>query len=79
MEETRGGAPDMIYLPDQRQRTKKVTSGSETRRAAPPFGCALRQPMPSALQARSGGGGKSLAGYLDDRRDLTVEAATGRA
>ena len=31
-EETRGGAPEIIYLPDQRQRTKKVTSGSGNRR-----------------------------------------------
>jgi hypothetical protein len=30
--ETRGGAPDIIYLPDDRQRTKKVTTGSNRRK-----------------------------------------------
>jgi hypothetical protein len=30
--ETRAGAPDVIYLPDARQRTKKVTSGSNRRK-----------------------------------------------
>ena len=30
--ETRAGAPDVIYLPDARQRTKRVTSGSNRRK-----------------------------------------------
>jgi hypothetical protein len=30
--ETRAGAPNIIYLPDDRQRTKKVTSGSNRRK-----------------------------------------------
>ena len=57
VEETRGGAPDVIYLPDQRQRTKKVTSGSENRQRSTAIRVRVpHRPMPSACKAEAAGG-----------------------
>ena len=74
-EETRGGAPSVIYLPDQRQRTKKVTSGSENRQRSTAIRVRVTPADAERLKAEAAAAGTSVAGYLVSGR-LTVEAAT---
>jgi hypothetical protein len=66
--ETRAGAPDIIYLPDDRQRTKKITSGSEKRQRT----CAIRvRVLPADLERlkiEAAEAGISVAGYLASGR-----------
>ena len=66
--ETRAGLPDVIYLPDDRQRTKKVTSGSEKRQRT----CAIRvRVLPADLERlkiEAAEARISVAGYLASGR-----------
>jgi hypothetical protein len=74
-EETRGGTPEIIYLPDQRQRTKKVTSGSENRQRSTAIRVRVTPADAERLKEEAAAAGMSVAGYLVSGR-LTVEAAT---
>ena len=74
-EETRGGVPEVIYLPDQRQRTKKVTSGSENRQRSTAIRVRVTPADADRLKAEAAAAGMSVAGYLISGR-LTIEAAT---
>jgi hypothetical protein len=74
-EETRGGAPAVIYLPDQRQRTKKVTSGSENRQRSTAIRVRVTPADGERLKTEAAAAGTSVAGYLASGR-LAVEAAT---
>lgn len=66
--ETRAGAPEVIYLPDDRQRTKKITSGSENRQRT----CGIRvRVLPADLERlkiEAAEAGISVAGYLASGR-----------
>jgi Bacterial mobilisation protein (MobC) len=74
-EETRGGVPAVIYLPDQRQRTKKVTSGSENRQRSTAIRVRVTPADAERLKTEAAAAGTSVAGYLVSGR-LTIEAAT---
>ena len=74
LEETRGGAPAVIYLPDQRQRTKKVTSGSENRQRSKAVRVRVTPDDAERLKQEAAAAGMSVAGYLAAGR-LSVEAA----
>ena len=63
-EETRGGAPEIIYLPDQRQRTKKVTSGSENRQRSTAIRVRVTPADAERLKTEAAAAGTSVAGYL---------------
>jgi hypothetical protein len=63
-EEIRGGAPDVIYLPDQRQRTKKVTSGSENRQRSTAIRVRVTPDDAERLKNEAAAAGTSVAGYL---------------
>lgn len=64
--ETRAGLPDVIYLRDERQRRKKVTSGSETRRRPNLERFRTDNAEHEALHARLRASGKSLGAYVMD-------------
>jgi hypothetical protein len=74
-EETRGGVPEVIYLPDQRQCTKKVTSGSENRQRNTAIRVHVTPADAERLKAEAAAAGTSVAGYLASGR-LLSEAAT---
>jgi Bacterial mobilisation protein (MobC) len=74
-EETRGGVPAVIYLPDQRQRTKKVTSGSENRQRSTAIRVRVTPADAERLKTEAAAAGTSVAGYLVSGR-LTIEATT---
>ena len=65
----------MIYLPDQRQRTKKVTSGSENRQRSTAIRVRVTPADAERLKTEAAAAGTSVAGYLVSGR-LTIEAAT---
>jgi hypothetical protein len=66
--ETRAGAPDVIYLPDTRQRTKKVTSGSENRQRKAGVFVRLLPADEERLKTEAAAAGVSVAGYLASGR-----------
>jgi hypothetical protein len=67
--ETRGGnAPAIIHLPDQRQRTKKVTSGSENRQRTRAIRVRLHPADAERLKIEAAAVGISVAGYLASGR-----------
>ena len=66
--ETRAGAADVIYLPDDRQRTKKVTSGSENRQRKAGVFVRLHPADEARLKIEADAAGISLAGYLASGR-----------
>jgi hypothetical protein len=86
--ETRGAAPDVIYLPDLRQRTKKITSGSDNRQRKAGVFVRLLPEESARLAAEAASAGFSVPAYLvagrlgDDatpprmrRRSATVDVA----
>ena len=62
--ETRAAVPEVIYLPDQRQRTKKVTSGSSKRRRQHLERFRTDDVEHAALQEKMRASGLSLGGYV---------------
>jgi len=67
-EPERAGAADVIYLPDDRQRTKKVTSGSENRQRKAGVFVRLHPADEARLKIEADAAGISLAGYLASGR-----------
>jgi hypothetical protein len=55
---------DIIYLPDQRQRTKKATSGSEKRKRTTSVRVRLHPDDAEQLKRDAAAAGMSVAGYL---------------
>jgi hypothetical protein len=66
--------PAVIHLPDLRQRTKKVTSGSENRRRTTAVRVRLHPADAERLKTEAAAAGMSVAGYLASGR-LGEEAA----
>jgi hypothetical protein len=66
--------PAVIHLPDLRQRTKKVTSGSETRRRTTAVRVRLHPADAERLKTEAAAADMSVAGYLASGR-LGEEAA----
>lgn len=67
--ETRAGAPEIIYLPDQRQHgRKKVTSGSENRQRTTAIRVRLHPADAARLKEEAADAGMSVAGYLASGR-----------
>ena len=66
--ETRAAAPDVIYLPDLRQRTKKVTSGSEKRQRSRAIRVRVFPADEQRLKIEAAAAGMSVAGYLASGR-----------
>jgi hypothetical protein len=66
--------PGIIHLPDERHRTKKVTSGSENRQRTKAIRVRLHPADAERLKADAGAAGMSVAGYLAAGR-LSDEAA----
>ena len=64
----------VIHLPDLRQRTKKVTSGSENRQRTPAIRVRVHPADAERLKAEAAAAGTSVAGYLASGR-LGDEAA----
>src|SRR4051794_10164097 len=62
--ETRGGPPEVIYLPDGRQRHKKVTSGSNKRRRQHLEWFRTDDTEHEALHAKMRASGLSLGAYV---------------
>ena len=74
-EETRAGAaPAVIHLRDQRQPTKKVTSGSENRQRTQAIRVRVHPADGERLKIEAAAAGTSVAGYLASGR-LGDEAA----
>ena len=71
---TRAAAPAVIHLADERQRSKKVTHGSENRKRSDAFLVRVHPADGARLRADAAAAGISVAGYLASGR-LGPEAA----
>ena len=71
-------AGSVIYLPDQRQRTKKVTSGSENRQRSTAIRVRVTPADAERLKAEAAAAGMSVAGYLVSGR-LRLKRRRARA
>jgi hypothetical protein len=72
--ETRGAVQAVIHLPDERQRTKKITSGSENRQRTQAIRVRLHPADADRLKTEAAAAGMSVAGYLASGR-LDTEIA----
>jgi hypothetical protein len=72
--ETRGAVQAVIHLPDERQRTKKITSGSENRQRTQAIRVRLHPADADRLKTEAAAAGMSVAGYLASGR-LDTETA----
>ena len=73
--ETRERAPAVIHLVDERQLSKKVTSGSENRQRTKAVRVRLHPADAERLRIEAANAGMSVAGYLATGR-LSTEAST---